>query len=349
MSTTSYREFSSRIQKGHLDRSYLFSGRDEDRKREAIEHLESALRRLSEGSIATIKVRSDEVAPEELAAGLFTIPLFEKYKLILIPDIEALKAPSRDLILDFLQAPPAGIYLLATTSLASWEFARKAQAFFKVLEGHVVHVDFPPPREDELRDRAWDLAETLGYRIEREALDRVLIMAGYDSALVRREMEKLSLFIPVGGVAGLAEVEAVVSRGGEVDVWGLAEALSRREAGRVQRILRDLLSAGERPVQIVGALWYHMVRLAWCRSLLDSGVDEEEIGKRLKVKKWQLRSFIDKARGFTREEYHAVLRILFDLDVAVRSRGRDVEPIFSIGMAEAVSGIGERKKGGRAP
>ena len=122
----------------------------------------------------------------------------------------------------------------------------------------------------------------------------------------------------------------------------MADSLGRRDIGDTQIILHDLLISGEKPVQIIGALWYNMVRMAWCRTLLDSGADGGEIGDRLKLKSWKLRNFLSKSRGFTVEEYHAILHILFELDVAVRSKGGDVEPVFSRGVAEMVHGLGRR-------
>ncbi len=342
MSKNGYRELSARIEKGLFDKAYLFSGRDKDRKGEAISSLEAALKSSCEGSLSVIRVRVDESTPEEIAAHLFTLPLFEKCKLIIIPLVDSADKGSRDILLDFVSNPSEGLYLVACTDLSSWELSRKGSAFLKKFKDLVGLFDFPPPREAELRGRARDLVENLGFHIEDDALEKVLTSSGNDFDTIRSEMEKLSLFIDPGGKAGLKEVDSVISRGGDVDVWELADAISRRDTGRAQVIMHGLLISGEKPVQIIGALWYNMVRMAWCRTLLDSGADEGEIGNRLNIKNWRLKKLLSQASGFSVEEYHAILNILFELDVAVRSRGGDIEPVFSRGVAEMVHGLGGR-------
>jgi DNA polymerase-3 subunit delta len=342
LSKNGYRDLSSHIEKGLFDKAYLFSGRDKDRKGEAIAIVEAALKSLFEGSISLIRIRVDESTPEEIAAHLFTVPLFEKCKLIIVPGIESADKGSRDILLDFVKNPSEGLYLVACTDQSSWELSRKGPAFLKKFRDQVRLFDFSPPREAELRGRARDLAKNLGFHIEDDALEKILTRSGNDFDTIRNEMEKLSLFIDPGGKAGLEEVDSVISRGGDVDVWELAEALSRRDMSRAQITTHELLISGEKPVQIIGALWYNMVRMAWCRALLDSGVDEREIGNRLNIKTWRLKKLLSQASGFSAEEYHTILNILFELDVAVRSRGGDIEPVFSRGIAEMVHGPGRR-------
>ena len=121
MSTNSYREFESHIKKGLLDKAYLFSGRDKDRKGEAIASIEAARAAVCDGSLAVIKVQIDESSPEELAAYLFTVPLFEKFKLIIIPRVEGADKGSRDILLDFVKNPPGGLCLVVCTDLSPWE------------------------------------------------------------------------------------------------------------------------------------------------------------------------------------------------------------------------------------
>ncbi len=337
MSTTSYREFNSGIKRGLIGKAYLFSGRDTDRKRKAISEVEAALRKRFNGILSAFRYRSNETTAEEFATHLFNPPLFEDNRLIVIPEIMDLDKTSRDLLREFMEtSPPGGVFIVASTGMTSREIARKGKAVAEVVRRFTI-VEFSPPREDEMESRARDLAKELGFRIETEALRRVLIMTGGDFGLIRHEMEKLALFVPQGGMVGQREVGEVISRGGDVDVWALAEAIVDGDAAGTQRILHRLLLSGEKPVQVIGALWYTMSRLAWCRSLLDSGMDEAQIGSRMKIRPWMLKKYISRARRFNGGEYTRILNILFDLDVASRSRGGDVEPIFSMGLAEMVA------------
>ncbi len=340
MSTINYREFYSDIKNGKIEKAYLLSGPDRDRKGEAIAVIESSLRNLHDESLAVIRIQVDEISPEDLSAQLLNIPLFEKSKMIVVPRVEGAELKSRDIILEYTQSPLEGSCFVATTDLSKKDITRKGPAFLKELGKRVAQVDFSLPREKELRDRARDLARELGLRIERNALEKLLTMTGSDIEALRQEMMKLSLYVGEGAEVGLEEVEAVISRGGEVDVWELSDAISRRDISATQRYLHELLLSGERPVQIVGALWYQMARMAWCRELLDSGHDDQDIAKRLNIQQWMLKGFLARSNSFSREEYHKILDLLFELDLAVRSRGRDIESVFSRSVAEMLCGTG---------
>jgi DNA polymerase-3 subunit delta len=343
LSTISYRELNTRIKKGLFDSAYLFSGQDRDRKNEAIHLVESAVEESCQGSFAVIRIRTDETSSEQFAANLLAVPLFEKCRMIVIPGVEELEKASKDILLDFIKAPMEGLYLVMCTELAQWEFKKKKKALFGRLQDSVSLVDFSPPRAREMKSRAMEIVRELGFKIGEKALEKLLIKTGNDFSAVRSEMEKLALFVPPGGEVDEEEVDSVVSRGGNVDVWALADAVSHRDEGEAQRILHDLIVSGEKPVQIVGALWYNMVRLAWCRNMLDSGVDAAEIGKRMKLRQWLLKNYLSKALSFNRDEYNTILNILFELDLAVRSRGKDVEAVFSRGIAEMIIGIKGRR------
>jgi DNA polymerase-3 subunit delta len=345
VSAHSFRELNSRVKKGSVDKVYLLSGPDRDRRDQAIAGIEAALRTVAGGSLSVIRIRVDEAPPEDIAAHLLNVSLFETAKLIVIPDVEVAGKAAREIILDFVRTPPEGVCLLMCTELMAREISRKGPAFLQKLQKGVTHVDFSPPREAELRERARDVARKLGIRLEEGALDRILAATGNDFNLVRSELEKLSLYLPPGAAAGREEVEAVATRGGEVDVWELADAISRKDMGRAQRTLRELIFAGEKPVQIIGALWYNTVRLAWCREMLDSGMEEAEIGGKLNLRGWLLKKHLTRSMGATREEYWLILDRLSDLDVALRSRGGDVEPLFSRGVAEMVMGLRRRPAG----
>ncbi len=343
MSTTSYREYTSRVKKGRFDHAYLFSGQDRDRKNEAIRTLESAIEASCQGSLAVLRIRTDETTPEEFASSLLAVPIFEKCRIVVIPGVEGLEKASREILLDLLGAPAEGLFLVMCTDLAQWELARKGKAFFGKIQELVCLVDFSPPRAKEMKARALEIAGELGFRIRDEALERLLFKTGNDFSVIRSEMEKLALFLPPGGETGVEEVDSVISSGEGLDVWALADAVGKRNEGEAQKILHDLIASGEKPVQIVGALWYNMIRLAWCRNMLDSGLEHSEIGKRMKLRPWMLRNYLSKALSFSRDEYVPILKTLFDLDIAVRTRGKDVEAVFSRALAEMIIGIKEKE------
>ena len=338
LSTISGRDLISRIRKGRLEKTYLFSGGDRDRQEEAVSRVEAALRSAGEGALSVVRVRGEESTSEAFAAHLYNISLFDSHRLVVVPRADGLGRDHQDVLLEYVSAPVEGICLIACTSFAAREIGRRAPALLGKLKAAMTLVDLPPPRREELRRRAVEVASSLGFGLEDDAVERLLAMTGEDAVVLRSELEKLALFLPEGGVAGASDVEAVVSRGGTFDVWALADAVGRRDGALSQSLLEELLRSGERPAQIVGALWYSMVRMAWCRELLEEGADEGEIARRMTLQPWAARRYREGAARMERAEWDRILNVLFELDVAIRSGGRDIRPVFARGLAEMVGG-----------
>lgn len=116
-------------------------------------------------------------------------------------------------------------------------------------------------RGAELAASARRILEELGISADGPAIDWLVQNQGEDRLLLRRELEKLALYVGPGGRATEEDVLAVV---GEANTLSLDEALNSAFAGDVpaaDRALASAISDGAVPVQIIRAALRHTQRL----------------------------------------------------------------------------------------
>lgn len=118
------------------------------------------------------------------------------------------------------------------------------------------------------RERGADLARSigavlgeLGVSAEAAALEWLAQRLGEDRMLLRRELEKLALYVGEGGRAGAEDAVACVAEGSAL---GLEEALMAAMSGDVataDRALETAFAEGANAVQVVRAALRHVQRL----------------------------------------------------------------------------------------
>ncbi|RVT96651.1 DNA polymerase III subunit delta [Rhodovarius crocodyli] len=116
-------------------------------------------------------------------------------------------------------------------------------------------------RGAELAGSAKRILEELGVSADGPAIDWLVQNQGEDRLLLRRELEKLALYVGPGNRATEEDVLAVV---GEANTLSLDEALNAAFAGDVagaDRALAAAVADGAVPVQIIRAALRHTQRL----------------------------------------------------------------------------------------
>jgi len=130
------------------------------------------------------------------------------------------------------------------------------------------------------RERGAELLGTLrallaeaGVSAEPEALEELATRLGEDRLLLRREVEKLALYVGAGGRVRVEDVLACVGDGSALDVEEALMAATAGEVAAADRALDVALAEGSSPVGVLRAALRHVQRL----QLAASGVAPEAL------------------------------------------------------------------------
>jgi len=156
-----------------------------------------------------------------------------------------------------LAGPGPGLVVLEAPDL------RTSAALYKAVEASAAGVVIACYRERgaELAASIGRILQELGIDAEPAALDWLAQRLGEDRMLLRRELEKLALFVGNGGRATSEDVIACVAEGSALD---LEEALMAAMAGELttaDKALDQAFAEGANAVQVVRRALAHVQRL----------------------------------------------------------------------------------------
>ena len=181
--------FFEQVKAGNIAPVYLMEGTEEYIKQQALSQLCKKLLPQGLEELNLTELRNPD--PDALIAAAETLPFMADKRLIIVREHPALtgRAEADDRLLDYLQQVPESCVLVFVCRGKA--DARKK--LYKAVQKHGTVVSFAPLTDAELN--AW-IVKTfagLGKTVSPQTASVLSFTVGSDTALLRREIEKLSL------------------------------------------------------------------------------------------------------------------------------------------------------------
>lgn len=262
---------------------------------------------------------------EELLDLLRNGSLFSPGKLVLVFDAELLKGKA--------VTGPLAAYIKAPAERTTLVLVTETYGFDKALEdaaGKERKTVYWELREDEKERLARDWFRSAGLRIEDEAVDALLSLAGSDSATLEAECGRIAEFLGGSGTVDAQTVEQYVARTRGVDAFGVFDLMARGELASALEALDAVLSGREGSgIGIMAGLQWSMRRVSKLHALMGAGVAFDEACRRLRATSRKQLSGLDAARKRWQPAVCAEL-VAFgtDVDLALRTGGATFERHF---------------------
>lgn len=136
----------------------------------------------------------------------------------------------------------------------------KRQRLYKILNEKAVIVELTIG--DQVGAFVAQMAKELGAQIDADAAALLAESTNTEPALMRLELQKLSLYAQGRGRITLTDVKELVASARKNTVWELADMIAENRQKDALRFLENLLREGEQPIAMVGVLaWRYRVLL----------------------------------------------------------------------------------------
>ncbi len=109
-------------------------------------------------------------------------------------------------------------------------------------------------------------------KLESTAAEALVTLVGSGMGLLDQELAKLSLACASRGIIATADVEQLVGRSREANVFHILDQLGLARPAEALKILRQLFEQGEDPLAILGALTAQLRKLATIGQLVGQGM-----------------------------------------------------------------------------
>ncbi len=210
-----------------------------------------------------------------------TPSLLAPIRLVCVRDADDFVKAHRGALEKYIQKPsPTGSLVLVTGRWdARWRLHKLA-----VKIGRAIQCDGPKRRADVV---AWTIRharEEYGGGLDSKAAYRLVDLVGDELGLLDMELGKLVTYVAPRPTIGLADVESLVGASRAEKVFGITDAIARRDAAGALALWDQVLATDrDAPYRAVGGLAYGFRKLAEAKRLVGRGLSVGESAKRANI------------------------------------------------------------------
>ncbi len=250
-----------------------------------------------------------ESALNHLRSALTSASLFAPQQLVLLYEVDKLRAASLKSLLDALERTDPSVLVIATASDAA------KSAPIAAIGTAVELTDLQGPQlrrwiEREIQRMGSYAGRSM--RIAEDAVDVLVRCYGSDIEALAPELEKLTLVTPLGGEINRSLVERLSLRTGEVTSFELVRHMARKNLASATGLAAELVTQGMHPLQI-------SVFLSKCFRVLlaHAGPTPSPLPSEL-GNQWFVRQLGNAGQAFSAEELLGSLEVLSHLDFQLK-------------------------------
>ena len=220
----------------------------------------------------------DETNAQEILARVQEVPFFSTHQVVLLKWADKLSAKEGEALLPYFSAPSD-----STTMIVSAGKLDGRLKWVQALKKQAVVVNCAPLYDNQRLGWVRQEAGRLGIRLDAEAAALLKELAGDGLSVVRRELEKLALYVSTKATVSAHDVVAVQGAEPGASVFDLSGAIIQGRVSQALLILEKTLEAGEAPLRVLGALLWQYRRLWRAKDGLSRRVGETAIAKSLGI------------------------------------------------------------------
>jgi DNA polymerase III subunit delta len=210
----------------------------------------------------------------------------------------------------------------------------KRQRLYKILNEKALIVELTIG--DQAAAFVAQMAKELGAEIEPAAATLLAEITNREPALMRMELQKLSLYAQGRGRVTVADVKELVPNARKNTVWELADMIATRRRDHALQFLDNLLREGEEPVALVGVLAWMYRKLIEARDL-PANMRGFQAARPLGMRPDTAEAAIRNAHRMSKENLLAGLVALAETDSQLKSSNPDKRATMEFLIARLTS------------
>ncbi|MCP1161239.1 MULTISPECIES: DNA polymerase III subunit delta [Bacillus] len=176
-----------------------------------------------------------------------------------------------------------------------------------------------PLKGSQLSNWIQKQAKREGILIDKDANSLLVSYVGSNLYQLEQEIKKMTLHIGIGKTLGPLDVENLVSRTLEQDIFKLINAIVSKKAEDAFQMLEDMFRQGENPIMIVNLLGRQFRILFQIGELKKLNLSSSEIASKLKLPPFVVSMNMKLAEGYSSKELLIILSDICDLDYQMKT------------------------------
>lgn len=249
-------------------RVYLVHGKEEGQKRTVLQHLREG---VPADEFDWVHLDAQEVSLADILAEAMSIPAFSPYRAVMVRGIQHLRGSDADSLADAISRLPESTVLILYTHAESDEDDRVKGTpvpakLLNAVEKQGVVIECKPLTAARFEGWLTSRLQEAGKGITQDAIERFTFLTSANTAVAEPELQKLILYVGERHTIEREDVDLVVSRTVEAQVFRLVDAIAVRDTALTMRLLQDVFATGGRAEAIAPRLMVliaRQFRLLW--------------------------------------------------------------------------------------
>jgi DNA polymerase-3 subunit delta len=158
-----------------------------------------------------------------------------------------------------------------------------------------------------------------GKTADPEVLDTIIDFLGSDLSAASAVVEKLLVFLGDDQRLTFEDVENMIPDLKVHSVFEMSDALSLGDAGGAIKMIEKMLLGGAKPVELLGIIRWHFVRLWSLKAAVDGGKSPQSAAGSLKIPSFALGKYVNQINRISHESFREILKKLFETDRLLKS------------------------------
>lgn len=324
------KEFAQQIKAGKVQGAYLFEGVEENIKAAMLHTLRKAI--LPEGMEELNESLMDAPTTDAIIAACETLPFMADKRLVIVKEHPAFagRADADERLISYIPNVPESAALVFLCR-GKADGRKKLYAAIKKANGVV---SFDPLKDEELTPWIIKTFAELGKSISPQTASVLSFTVGSDTALLRREIEKLAALAGERDTVTEADVHAVATRSLECTVFEMVDAVVAGQQGKAFGLLRDMLTTGSDRLGILAMLLRQFRLMQHIKIMQYEKVPPADIKQRLGIKPFAAERCMRQAGGYTGGQVKKAVQICLNTEYMVKSGGYNEEGALETAMLE---------------
>jgi len=292
----------------------FFYGPNDFLLKRKLRDLKDKYQTASKGSFDLVTLEGEGLSLESFTSQVQTMALFAATRLIVINQIFDAHKEVQNEIKEYLPS----ISQSAVVVFVHVGEPDKRFSLFKALNKPKISQYFTKIESGELNRFTLDLATSYGGKFENGALSYLIESVGSDLWQISNEVEKLTTYkgnLPITR----EDIDLLVSKNLFANAFALADAMTSGDKTRAFRELDALISSGEMPLKILGAINYQFRLIALIKDELEQNHSSYEIAGRLKIRPFQVQKAIGFAKTVSWQELSKIYELLLAMDESAKT------------------------------
>lgn len=206
------------------------------------------------------------------------------------------------------------------------EKVEKTGKLYKAIAKVGQAVEFQPLAEKDIILWLQKTAKAGGVQLSSTAAVSLLRMTDNSMENLQREMDKLIAYKDGTGEITTKDMEAVCSVSLEARVFDLIRAVGEKNTEKAVSLYRNLLAMKESPFMVLSLVIRQFRMILGTMLLSETGADQKEIAKKLEVRDFAVREYLQHSRQFSKKDVKEALVDCLQTDLDIKN-GRMAEDL----------------------